>query len=126
MGFPPPTWSESSSASTRPTHRATGPERASASRSRAGSRPSTAARSAPPTRRPAARGSRACSPGSLNDFLVPAQSRLSQPSQPDSEMIELHASTGFIDGIARDHLVGAAALLLLPLAIHGLRRLPAW
>lgn len=41
-------------------------------------------------------------------------------------MIELHASTGFIDGIAKDHLLGAAALVLLPLAIYGLRSLPAW
>ncbi|HEY8812368.1 MAG TPA: hypothetical protein VIO86_07750 [Candidatus Dormibacteraeota bacterium] len=41
-------------------------------------------------------------------------------------MIELHASTGFIDGIARDHLIGAAALLLLPLVIHWFRTLPAW
>jgi hypothetical protein len=41
-------------------------------------------------------------------------------------MIELHASTGFIDGIAIDHLFGAAALLLLPPAIYWLRRLPAW
>jgi hypothetical protein len=41
-------------------------------------------------------------------------------------MIELHASTGFIDGIASDHLIGALALLLLPLVIHWFRRLPAW
>jgi hypothetical protein len=41
-------------------------------------------------------------------------------------MIELHASTGFVDGIAKDHLVGSAALLLLPLVIHWLRGLPAW
>ena len=41
-------------------------------------------------------------------------------------MIELHASTGFFDGIAKDHLIGAAALLLLPLVIPWLRRLPAW
>jgi hypothetical protein len=41
-------------------------------------------------------------------------------------MIELHASTGFIDGIARDHLIGAAALLLLPLVIHWFRTLPEW
>jgi hypothetical protein len=41
-------------------------------------------------------------------------------------MIELHASTGFFDGIAKDHLIGAAALLLLPLLIHRFRTLPAW
>jgi hypothetical protein len=41
-------------------------------------------------------------------------------------MIELHASTGFIDGIAKDHLAGAVALLALPLLIHWLRALPAW
>jgi hypothetical protein len=41
-------------------------------------------------------------------------------------MIELHASTLFFDGIAQDHVVGAAALLLLPLPIHVLRGLPAW
>ncbi len=41
-------------------------------------------------------------------------------------MIELHASTGFFDGIAKDHLIGAAALLLLPLVIHWFRTLPAW
>ena len=41
-------------------------------------------------------------------------------------MIELHASTGFVDGISRDHLGGAAALLLLPLAIRFLRHRPAW
>jgi hypothetical protein len=41
-------------------------------------------------------------------------------------MIELHASTGFIDGIAKDHLIGAAALLALPIVIHWLRTLPTW
>jgi hypothetical protein len=38
----------------------------------------------------------------------------------------LHSSAGFFDGIARDHLLGAAALLLLPLVLHGIRRLPSW
>ena len=41
-------------------------------------------------------------------------------------MIELHGSTSRFDGIATDHLVGAAALLFLPLAIHWFRKLPAW
>jgi hypothetical protein len=41
-------------------------------------------------------------------------------------MVELHASTGFIDGVARDHIVGAAALLLLPLVIRWFRTRPAW
>lgn len=41
-------------------------------------------------------------------------------------MIELHGNTGLFDGIATDHLVGAAALLMLPLVIHWIRQLPAW
>jgi len=41
-------------------------------------------------------------------------------------MIELHGSTSLFDGIATDHLVGAAALLFLPLAIYWFRKLPAW
>ena len=38
----------------------------------------------------------------------------------------LHSSAGYLDGIARDHLLGAAALLLLPLVLRWFRRLPAW
>ena len=41
-------------------------------------------------------------------------------------MLQLHASTGSVDGVAQDHLLGAAALALLPLAILALRRLSSW
>ncbi|MDQ6918728.1 MAG: hypothetical protein M3Z98_05140, partial [Candidatus Dormibacteraeota bacterium] len=41
-------------------------------------------------------------------------------------MIELHGNTGFFLGIATDHLVGAAALLLLPFVIHWFWKVPAW
>ncbi len=41
-------------------------------------------------------------------------------------MLQLHASSGFVDGIASDHLIGAAALLFLPLVIRRFLTLPAW
>lgn len=41
-------------------------------------------------------------------------------------MFELHASTGFVDGIAGDHLLGLAALLVLPAAVLWLRARNAW
>ena len=41
-------------------------------------------------------------------------------------MILLHASAGSFDGIAGDHLLGAAALLLLPLVVAWFHRRPAW
>ncbi|TMD54557.1 MAG: hypothetical protein E6I85_06070 [Chloroflexi bacterium] len=41
-------------------------------------------------------------------------------------MLPLHASTGFLDGIAKDHLGGALALLVLPLAVHFLRGRRSW
>jgi hypothetical protein len=41
-------------------------------------------------------------------------------------LFELHASTGFIDGVARDHLWGLAALFALPPVILWLRSRGAW